>query len=107
MNRFGNYCTSYDEDVYHSDNSDGSRYFSNHDGSAYYDPGNSGKGREWFRSPDGVKQYMSEEPEQFEEMEQPSEYWGSGQQESLPYDCRASTEFYSPSPPGKHPKKPF
>ena len=53
MNRFGNYCTSYDEDVYHYDNADGSHYFSNADGSAYYNPGDSGKGRKWFRSPDG------------------------------------------------------
>ena len=102
MNRFGNYCTSYDEDVYHYDNADGSQYFYNADGSAYYNPGDSGKGTKWYRSPDGVKHYMSDEPERLEEPEQPSEYWGYSQQEPLHYDCRANTELYCPSPPGLH-----
>ena len=101
MNRFGNYCTSYDEDVYHYDNADGSRYYSNADGSAYYDPGDSGKGRKWFRSPDGVKHYMPEEPDRYDETEQTSESSGYSQQEPLHYDCRG-TDFYSPPPPGKH-----
>lgn len=101
MNRFGNYCTSYDEDVYHYDNADGSKYFSNADGSAYYDPGDSGRGRKWFRSPDGVKRYMSEEPEEYEETHQTSDnYWGNDQKEPLHWDCRTD-DFYSPSPPGK------
>lgn len=104
MNRFGNYCTSYDEDVYHYDNVDGSQYFSNADGSAYYNPGDSDKGRKWFRSPDGVKHYTSEEPERPEEPEQPSEYSGYSQPETLHYDCRSNTELCCPSP-GKHPKK--
>lgn len=45
-------------DAYHYVNADGSEYFSNVDGSAFYDPGNSGKGRKWYRSPDGVKHYL-------------------------------------------------
>jgi len=105
MNRFGNYCTSYHEDVYHYDNADGSRYFSNPDGSAYCNLGDSGKGTKWYHSPDGVKHYMSDEPEQLEEPEQPSEYWGYSQQEPLHYDFRANTELYCPSPLGLHPKK--
>lgn len=48
---------------YSYNNADGSRYFSNPDGSKFYDPGNSGKGRKWYESPDGVRHYMDEEPE--------------------------------------------
>ena len=49
---------------------------------------------------------MSEEPERLEGLEQPSEYRGHSQQETLVhYDCRANTEFYCPSPHGKQPKK--
>lgn len=60
MNRFGNYCNSYTDDVYNYTNADGSKYFSNADGSAFYDPGDSGKGRKWYRSPNGVKHHISE-----------------------------------------------
>jgi len=97
MNRFGNYCTSYDEDVYHYDNADGSKYFSNADGSTYYDPGDSGKGREWYRSPDGVNHYMSEESEHYEEAQSGSEYnWEKEHQGISHWDCRTA-DFYCPT----------
>jgi len=60
MNRQANSLFSYGEG-YHYQNADGSRFFSNPDGSSFYDPGPNGKGRKWYCSPDGVKHYIEDE----------------------------------------------
>jgi hypothetical protein len=73
MNRFGNYCYSYEDYAYHYDNADGSKFFSNTDGSAFYDPGDSGKGKKWYRSPNGVKHYISSDGELEENYEDDSD----------------------------------
>jgi hypothetical protein len=61
MNRYGNSYTSYDDNGYEYHNADGSKYAVNPDGSSVYDPGTSGKGTKWYRSPEGVKHYVDEE----------------------------------------------
>jgi hypothetical protein len=43
-------------------NPNGSKYISNADGSKFYDPGPNKVGRKWYQSPDGVKQYLDEQP---------------------------------------------
>jgi hypothetical protein len=70
MNRYGNYCSSYDENAYAYNNADGSKYFANADGSSFYDPGTSGKGMKWYRSPNGVKHYIRDD-EELEEFQYP------------------------------------
>lgn len=60
MNHLGNFHSSFFADSYQYDNADGSKYFSNPDGSAYYDPGTSGKGKKWYRDPVGEKYYISD-----------------------------------------------
>ena len=60
MNRLGNFHSSDFADSYQYVNADGSKYISNPDGSAYYDPGTSRKGKKWYQDPDGVKHYISD-----------------------------------------------
>ena len=60
MNHLGNIHSSFFANSYQYENADGSRYFSNPDGSAYYDPGTSGKGKKWFRDPNGEKHFLSD-----------------------------------------------
>src|ERR1700694_4279182 len=46
--------------AYSYTNPNGSKYFSNADGSKFYDPGPNKVGRKWYQSPDGVKHYIDE-----------------------------------------------
>jgi hypothetical protein len=59
-NKYGNILSSFENDAYRYVNADGSRFFSNPDGSKFYDPGPSGKGRKWYCSPDGEKHYIDD-----------------------------------------------
>lgn len=74
---------------YHYENADGSKYFSNPDGSAFYDPGESGKGKKWYRSPNGVKHYVSSSEEDCfdDDSEQSTQCLGSPEPTRISFRC--------------------